>query len=740
MAGRIRIPPYKPLGINAQGVPGGGYFDIDASAGQFGASPLLQLGLQAAQGAVGIAGAVSPYVGSDNEAAVKAADTKLGKTEQALLFDPQTGYLNLQGQAALQQAPAVLDAYTEAQARTLNIAADDDQRRMLQELADKRLVRFNEVVERHGAAQRQSWYDQVADQRIATMRADAALHWNSDALLRRALGTARAEVRERAERKGWDSPLTEAALRRETSHVLVSAIGAAVDRDPERARSLRTRYAAVIEDTDRAALDALLAEAQTRKRAHAASTEILNATPPEGHHPTPQWRVQQADAITDPEVRAATIRRLASATAAAEARARALGEQVLARVLKDGLTDPSQIPVSEWLALDAARRQAIEARLDHNAASTEPAPNPTLVDRLATQMTEAPHDFARRDLVPEIAHLPLPQWRRFRDWQAGLRRNDPSTQNEVYAFKRGLQLAAGLLPAVAAEDEATNLRAGLVEDIDTQRRITGKSLDDAAIQDMVERALPPASIQTIRFPFDPHLDSSVHPARLPVPKSGERRAIELFELLWLLLRGIAIVLKEDQHTWPADSAHTPPTPPRPADGWPSVKSTPAPDTPEVRRRSEPSTPRDMLPPDFEGELKKPETFPEARPEPPPEGYTPIPPPPLPGLVPDELPPWREGYVPPDFKPPTIYQSDDSRGRQKMVPKPKLSGKESANDIPSFAQGKPRYVDQTPDEYAEKIMKDHYGEDWRDTNRRFRESEYKKIKKFGTRHFMKPGRK
>ncbi|MGE3651496.1 MAG: hypothetical protein AB7G10_24410 [Reyranellaceae bacterium] len=464
MAGRIRIPPYKPLDIGTQAVPGGGYFDIDASVGQFGASPLLQLGLHAVQGAAGIAGAVSPYLGSDNEAAVKAADTKLGETEQALLFDPQTGYLHLRGQEALQQAPAVLDAYTEAQARTLDIGADDDQRRMLQELADKRLVRFNEVVERHGAAQRQSWYDQVADQRIATMRADAALHWNSDALLRRALGTARAEVRERAEREGWDSPLTEAALRRETSRVLVSAIGAAVDRDPERARSLRTRYAAVIEETDRAALDALLAEAQTRERAQAATREILNTAPPEGEPSTAQWRLQQADAIPDPAVRAATIRHLSSAAAATEARARALGEQVLARVLNDGLTDPSQIPVSEWVALDAARRRAIEARLDHNAAGTEPAPNPALVDELASQMTGAPRDFARRDLIPDIAHLPLPQWQRFRDWQAGLRRDDPATQDEVYAIKRGLQLATRMLPA---DDSATNDRAEFIEDIDT---------------------------------------------------------------------------------------------------------------------------------------------------------------------------------------------------------------------------------------------------------------------------------
>ncbi|MGE0425984.1 MAG: hypothetical protein AB7O88_27235 [Reyranellaceae bacterium] len=297
------------------------------------------------------------------------------------------------------------------------------------------------------------------------MNADAALHWNSDAPLRRALGTARAEVRERAERKGWDSPLTEAALSRETSRVLMSAIGAAVDHDPERARSLRTRYAAVIEDNDRAALDVLLAEAQTRERAQAASTEILNAAPPDGEEPTPQWRLQQADAITDPAVRAATIRHLNSAAAATEARARALGEQVLARVLNDGLTDPSQIPVSEWVALDAVRRQAIETRLDHNAAGTEPAPNPAPVDELATQMTEAPHDFARLDLIPLIAHLPLPQWRRFRGWQVGIRRKDPATEDEVHAIRRGLQFAAKTLPGNLTDEAATNLRAELVEEI-----------------------------------------------------------------------------------------------------------------------------------------------------------------------------------------------------------------------------------------------------------------------------------
>ncbi len=40
MAGRIWIGPYKPLGVSTQAVPRGGYLNVDASAGNFGPSPL----------------------------------------------------------------------------------------------------------------------------------------------------------------------------------------------------------------------------------------------------------------------------------------------------------------------------------------------------------------------------------------------------------------------------------------------------------------------------------------------------------------------------------------------------------------------------------------------------------------------------------------------------------------------------------------------------------------------------
>jgi len=500
MAGIISIGPYKPLDVRTSAVLGGGDIDVDASAGRFEPTPPLKFGLQAAEG---VAGAIAEQLANDNEAVVKAADTRLGEAEQTLLFDPQNGYLNTQGQTALTHAPAVLEAYRGALDRELAGTTDDDQRDMLQGLNERRLADFTTLVERHIAAERQRWYDNAGERRIEQMQVEARLHWRDDALFRRALGTTRFEVREKAARKGWDAASTGTALRQQTRRTLVSAIEAAVEHDPDRAQILRTRYDQHIDATDRAALDALLVEALTRQRAEEASAEILNAAPPDGEPSVPQWRLRQAEAIAEPAVRAAAIRRLHSATAADVARARALAEVVLARVLKDSLTDPSQIPVRVWVTLDAEHRQAIETRLDHNARGDDLAANPSLVDALAVEMTRAPDNFLRRDLVPTIARLPLPQWQRFRDWQAGLRGTDPTTEDQLHAIKRGLQLATKILPSDMPDDSAANYRADLVEEIDTWCKVNGKSPDDADITGMFERHFVPLK----HVPTSPDADS-----------------------------------------------------------------------------------------------------------------------------------------------------------------------------------------------------------------------------------------
>ena len=40
--------------------------------------------------------------------------------------------------------------------------------------------------------------------------------------------------------------------------------------------------------------------------------------------------------------------------------------------------------------------------------------------------------------------------------------------------------------------------------------------------------------------------------------------------------------------------------------------------------------------------------------------------------------------------------------------PGQSGKEAASDIPSYARGTPRYVEETPEQYARRVMDDRWG--------------------------------
>lgn len=58
-----------------------------------------------------------------------------------------------------------------------------------------------------------------------------------------------------------------------------------------------------------------------------------------------------------------------------------------------------------------------------------------------------------------------------------------------------------MLPADMAEDEIANVRAGLVEDIATQRRFIDKSPDDVDIVEIVHRLLPSRQARTIADPL-----------------------------------------------------------------------------------------------------------------------------------------------------------------------------------------------------------------------------------------------
>ncbi|WP_143557434.1 RHS repeat-associated core domain-containing protein, partial [Snodgrassella alvi] len=60
--------------------------------------------------------------------------------------------------------------------------------------------------------------------------------------------------------------------------------------------------------------------------------------------------------------------------------------------------------------------------------------------------------------------------------------------------------------------------------------------------------------------------------------------------------------------------------------------------------------------------------------------------------------------------------------------PKQSGKESANDTPDWARGKPPYKGETPEEYAYRLLREKYGNKKLDKEEKGSGSEFSQIKK------------
>ena len=68
--------------------------------------------------------------------------------------------------------------------------------------------------------------------------------------------------------------------------------------------------------------------------------------------------------------------------------------------------------------------------------------------------------------------------------------------------------------------------------------------------------------------------------------------------------------------------------------------------------------------------------------------------------------------------------------------PRLSGKEAADDTPSWARGTPRRVGETPDAYARRVMDGRWGRgNWEKLPDR--ERDFRQIKKYGSRSWRDP---
>ncbi len=85
------------------------------------------------------------------------------------------------------------------------------------------------------------------------------------------------------------------------------------------------------------------------------------------------------------------------------------------------------------------------------------------------------------------------------------------------------------------------------------------------------------------------------------------------------------------------------------------------------------------------------------------------------------------------RPPLLFDEPPKTFRPFKEPIPRLSGKEGAKQIPSWARGNRPYVGENGRSFAERLMDKQYGRgNWNRTD-----PEYNQLKKFGDRNFRDP---
>lgn len=170
-----------------------------------------------------------------NQVRVNDAVNKARQAAQDLAYNPETGYLNLKGDAALTR-PDGRDLTTEygdkLREHLSGIAGtlgNDLQRRQFEMNAGDLQAQFHGQVESHMLGEFRSHALSVQDGTINLATDDAKRNWSNPDLIGPSLNSAKAAVMEKGRVSGWSASQIDAALLTTTSKVHTDVVAAALE-------------------------------------------------------------------------------------------------------------------------------------------------------------------------------------------------------------------------------------------------------------------------------------------------------------------------------------------------------------------------------------------------------------------------------------------------------------------------------------------------------------------------------
>jgi len=217
-----------------------------------------------------------------NDTRVEQALNQFLTAKQGALFGAPNAFYRTQGEDAIHAAPVVSKNLDQLRSNLLDGLGNDYQRQRLGDALDAQMQLTRDAMARHVAEQSLAWQRGVAQDRIAILTKEAALHHNDTDLVD-ALGHAAANAARAHSRVGDGPPggeAEDAAAATARSGVLGAAIQARLDRgDTQGANALLTQ---VQDQLDPAHAGPLQGQIDTVQRLDAAkdyADGIASATP-----------------------------------------------------------------------------------------------------------------------------------------------------------------------------------------------------------------------------------------------------------------------------------------------------------------------------------------------------------------------------------------------------------------------------------------------------------------------------
>lgn len=262
MAAGIKLTPYQPTGQRTPAVPGGGYLQVDPSAGDFGQGAAQGL----ARGAQILKSEVLPELekakARDDDASVADIDGQARRRLIDFLHDPEKGFLAKKGRNAADAFKDASDELEKMRTEYKSLARNDQQRLMADKVLGARFDSALDTMTSHTRGQRLLWQQATFAARADNAGADAAAAGDDDAKIIMAIRSGQEAEAMRLDLAGLGEEAKGAAIREWRSKQLTTVLDGKMVRNPDSAIAWYDRNKVLFAPGDRPVIERKLKDAR----------------------------------------------------------------------------------------------------------------------------------------------------------------------------------------------------------------------------------------------------------------------------------------------------------------------------------------------------------------------------------------------------------------------------------------------------------------------------------------------